>query len=263
MTSTQLENKLTELWGDKVKPFNVPQTSRLIKNIDFSTLTKENLVTLLDILVKASGSNRSGFSVDLDNYDILDFVRQKLIQANHQSVRINPIRRCYDILFSNSKATEGLFALSSMYLVAELEHILKKESKYLNTDGTIVKELPRSLRNKLSRNNIYKIGKRINQIGDILKIYCYRNNSQFAKYLKSYDKKTKAFMKVRLKDAFNSINGKKIKAKYVHTKLVERINTSRNQIMHGENSYLNGEIFFFLSLHAIYYVLNENMYNEY
>jgi hypothetical protein len=262
MTNIQLDNKLIQLWGDKVKPFNVPQTSRLIDNIDFAILTTENLVTLLDILVKASGSNRSGFSVDFDNYDILNFVRQKLICANHQSVRINPIRRCYDILFSNNSSTQGLFALSSMYLVAELEHILKKESKYLNTNGTIIKELPKSLRGKLSTNT-YKIGKRINQIGDMIKIYCYRNNSQFAEYLKSYDKKTKAFMKVRLKDAYDTINGKKIKAKYIHTELIARINTSRNQIMHGENSYLIGEIFFFLTLHSIYYLLNENMYNEY
>lgn len=262
MTTIELENKLIQLWGDKVKPFNVPQTSRLIDNINFATLTTENLITLLDILVKASGSNKSGFSVDLDNYDILNFVRIKLTNVNLKSVRINPIRRCYDILFYNNRLTLGLFALSSMYLVAELEHILKKESKYLNTDGTIIKVLPKSIRDKLSTRQ-YKIGKRVNQIGDILTIYCYRNNSQYAEYLKSYDKKTKAFMKVRLKDAYNYINGKKIKAKYIHSELIERINTSRNQIMHGENSYLTGEIFFFLTIHSIYYLLNENMYNEY
>lgn len=262
MTNIQLDNKLIELWGNKVKPFNVPQASRLIDNINFTTLTTENLITLLDILVKASGSDRSGFSVDFDNYDILNFVSRKLINTHYQSRRINPIRRCYDILFNYSQLTEGLFALSTMYLVAELEYILKKESKYLDTNGTIIKVIPKSLRDKLSTNN-YKIEKRINQIGDILKIYCYRNNSEFAKYLKSYDKKTKAFMKVRLKDAYNSINGKKIKAKYIHTNIVARINASRNQIMHGENSYLIGEIFFFLTLHSIYYLINENMYNEY
>jgi hypothetical protein len=262
MTDIELENILIQLWGDKVKPFNVPETSRLIENINFTTLTTENLITLLDILVKASSSNRSGFSVDFDNYDILNFVRQKLINTNHRSVRLNPIRRCYDILFSNNSSTQGLFALSSMYLVAELEHILKKESKYLNTDGTIVKEIPRSLRNNLSTHN-FRIGKRINQIGDIIKIYCYRNNSQFAEYIKSYDKKTKAFMKVRLKDAYNTVNGKNIKVRYIHTELITRINTSRNHIMHGEDSYLIGEIFFFLTLHSIYYLLNENMYDEY
>lgn len=262
MTNTQLDNKLRELWGDRVKPFNVPPSSRLIHNIDFSRLSTDNLVTLLDILLKASGSNQSGFSVDRDNYDILDFVRQKLINTHYQSKRIHPIRRCYDILFSNSRATEGLFALSSMYLVAELEYILKRETKYLDIDGTITKEIPKALQKQLYTKS-YKVGKRVNQIGDILKIYCYRNNSDFANYLKTYDKNTKAFMKVRLKDAFNTINGKKIKAKYVHTNLFARINTSRNQIMHGEKSFLIGEIFFFLTLHSIYYLYNQDLYTEY
>ena len=149
-----------------------------------------------------------------------------------------------------------------MYLIAELEHILKKESKYLDIDGTIVRKIPKTLGTKLYTNN-YKIGKRINQIGDILKIYCYRNNSKFANYLKSYDTKTKAFIKVRLKDAYNTINGKKIKVKYIHTPIITRINNSRNQTMHGENSYLIGEIFFYLTLHSIYYLLNENVYKEY
>ena len=262
MTNRQLESKLIELWRDAVKPFNVPIASTLMDNIDFTKLTTENLVTLLDILLKSSGSNKSGFSVDKDNYDILDFVRQKLVGTYYQSRRVDPIRRCYDILFSHNSATEGLFALASMYLIAELEYILKKESKYLNIDGTVIRIIPKSLGSKLFTNN-YKIGKRINQIGDIIKIYCYRNKSAFSKYLKSFDKKTKAFMKVRLKDAYNSIDGKRIKAKYIHTDLIARINASRNQTMHGENSYLIGEIFFYLTLHSIYYLLNPNMYTEY
>jgi len=262
MTNKQLENKLIELWGDKVKPFNVPPTSRLIDNIDFANLNTDNLITILDILLKSSSSDKSGFSVDKDNYDILNFVRAKLVETYYQSRRVNPIRRCYDILFSFSPENEGLFALASMYLIAELEHILKKESKYLTIDGTIVRTIPKTLGKKLFSNN-YKIGTRINQIGDIIKIYCYRNNSKFASYLKSYDTKTKAFIKVRLKDVYSIINGKKIKAKYIHTPIISRINTSRNQTMHGENSYLIGEIFFYLTLHSIYYLLNENMYKQY
>ena len=258
MTNKQLEDKLIELWGGIVKPFNVPLTSRLTENIDFTKLTIENLITLLEILLMSSSSDKSGFSVDKDNYDILDFVRQKLVSTHYQSRRVNPVRRCYDILFNNNVATQGLFALASMYLIAEFEHILKKDSKYLAIDGKIIKTIPKSI-----KINNHRIGKRVNQIGEILKIYCYRNNSEFATFLKSYDKKTKAFIRVRLKDSYNSIDGKKIKAKYIHTNLVERITDSRNQTMHGENSYLIGEIFFYLTIHSIYYLLNPNMYQEY
>jgi len=70
-------------------------------------------------------------------------------------------------------------------------------------------------------------------------------------------------MKVQGKGLFNTIDGKKIKVKYIHTSLITRINASRNQIMHGESSYLIGEIFFFLTLHSIYYLLNDNIYKSY
>lgn len=262
MKNEELDNKLIELWGNKVKPFNVPPNSRLIENIDFNSLTTKNLITILDILVKSSWSDKSGFSVDSDNYDILDFVRSELNSAHYQSRRINPIRRCYDILFNYNKETEWLFALASMYLIAELEYLLKKDSWYLSIDGTIIKTIPKSLRTKISTSQ-YKIGKRINQIGDIITIYCYRNNWEFATYLKNYDSTTKAFMKIRLKDAYSEINGKKIPARYHHINLKDRINKSRNQTMHGENPHLIGEIFFYLTLHSIYYLTNKNVYTEY
>lgn len=262
MEKPELESKLVELWGSIIKPFNPPITSRLHENMDLDSLTNENLIFLVDILMKSSSSSMYGFSVDRDNYDILYTVGLKLKAINSISRRLDPILRCYDILISDYSKNVGMFALSTMYLVADLERYLKSNNIYLNPEGFIVKEIPQTLRKNISSHN-YKVGKRINQIGDVIKIYCYRNNSNFAMYLKKFDFETKKYNKIKLKDCYNEINGKKIKAKYNHLNLVDRVNKTRNLIMHGEKSYLISEMFFFLSLNGIIFLYDRNAYSEY
>lgn len=262
MTTNQLENILVQLWGSTVKPFNVPKNSELSRHIDINSLSEKNLIYLLDLLLKSSSSSMYGFSVDRDNYDILQVMRTRFYNIKSTSRRLKPILRCYDILYTNHRTQEGLFPLATMYLVAEMEHLLKSSCVYLDKDGIIVKEIPRTLRQKLSSPH-FRVGKRINQIGDVIKIYCYRNNSHFSIYLKNLDKKIIAYNKFRLKGCYNSINGKKIKAKYNHIEIVNRINQTRNLLMHGDKSYLNSEIFFYLTLHSIFYLEHQDIYDIY
>jgi hypothetical protein len=262
MEKLELENKLIELWGSTVKPFNPALTSRLYENIDLDNLTNENLIYLVDILMKSSSSSMYGFSVDRDNYDILYTVGVKLKAINSISRKLDPILRCYDILIGDASKNVGMFALATMYLVADLERYLKSNSIYLNGEGIIIKEIPKTLRATISSHQ-FKIGKRINQIGDVIKIYCYRNNSSFAIYLKNIDAETKKYNKIKLKDCYNIINGKRIKPKLNHLNLIERVNVTRNLLMHGEKSYLTTEMFFFLSLNAIIFLYDQNVYSEY
>lgn len=262
MTQRELEDKLIELWGATVKPFNPPSGSRLSDNINLSDLSDQSLISLLDILLKSSASDMSGFSVDYDNYDILQVVKEKLSSIHSTSRRLFPVLRCYEILLNHSTSTEGLLPLATMYLISEIEYSLKLRSKYLDDKGIISKEIPTSLSRRLSSSQ-RRVGKRISQIGDVIKIYCYRNNSPFSIYLKSYDKTTKQYIKILLKGHYNVTNGKRKKARYTHTALIETVNESRNSIMHGEKSYLGTLIFLFLTLHAIFFLNHQDMYQGY
>lgn len=262
MTKRDLENILVRLWGSTVKPFNTQPNSRLAENIDLESLTDKNLIYILDVLLKSSSSSMYVFSVDYDNYDIFRIIKSRLYAIKSNSRRIKPILRCYDILESNPRTQEGLFAIATIYLVSEIENLLKSQCLYINQDGIIKKEIPKTLRRKISSPQ-FKIGKRINQIGDVIKLYCYRNNSPFAYYLKNLDKEIIAFNKVRLKGHFNIENGNKMQAKYHHIKIVDRVNQIRNLMMHGNMPYLDTEIFFYLTLHSIFFLEHKKIYDEY
>jgi hypothetical protein len=259
MTNQELQNLLISLWGSTVKPFNLPTNPQLKDHVNLSLLSNENLIYLVDIFLHDAMSNSSGFSVSLDTYEILGEVMKRLRKIASSSRRLNPVLRCYEALFTQSCEIRGQFSLATMYIIAEIEYLLKKESSFLDVDGKIKLELPQSLRDELSSSQ-WKVGKQISQIGDILKIYCFENNSLFATYLKNFDSNATTYNVKKLQGCYNEINGVKLPVMYEHYTLFERVKKSRNLIMHGEEPYYGCEIFFFLSLHAIFFISSPNLY---
>jgi hypothetical protein len=258
MNKTDLKAKLVELWGSTIKPINVDAQLRLSRHINFGSLDDEALVFLLDILLKSSGSSGSGFSVDFDNYDILDFIRGRMYQVRSISRRLLPILRCYDIFYGrNTGANEGQWSLAVMYLISALESYFRSNNPYTDSEGVVVQALPQTL-------NIRKnVGSRINQIGEILKIYRYQNGTDFARYLQSYDTEIITYINslINGQDLHNVIDGVKIPAQYVHLNIIERISTTRNSVMHG-NRQAGQDMFLYLTLYSIMFLYDESMYSN-
>lgn len=259
MNETDLKKKLTDLWGGLTKPINVDPKLRLINHLDFDELNDEALVSLLDILLKSSGSSGSGFSVDLDNYDILDFMRQRLYQVKATSRRLMPTLRCYDAFAGrNTGPNEGQWSLAVMFLISSLESYFRENNPYTDAGGVVVQQLPQTL--SFQKNT----GNRVNLIGQALELYLYSSPSKFAEYLCGFDAEVIRYVNdlIKRNNLHNVIDGVVVPANYVHTSLVERLNSTRNAVMHGERQ-AGHDMFLFLTLHSIMFVYDQNLFAKY
>ncbi len=137
MTTSELEIKMIRIMGSPVKPFNVNQANRIINHIDLNSLTNENLIYLLDVSSKALHHQCMGSWLTMTIMSILWLIKDKLYSVKSISRRLNPILRCYDIIFNQSHEKPGTFALATIYLVAEFESYLKANNRYLDKNGII------------------------------------------------------------------------------------------------------------------------------
>lgn len=268
MTNAQLKSLIQQRWGSLIRPDNDDPRFLISEAVDFSILSDENLICLLEIIQNATSPDRYGFSATADNFRLLRLIREKISKkANAKTCpqdRISPVLLCYDALVLEDMWQPGLYALATMYLIAEIEWCMKELCPYLTSDGYITRDLPMQLVRQLTkRDEKYKMkkkGKRVSQIEPLMLIYCYRNTNPFALYLKDIDASMKRYTKEVMRGRFNYVDGIKVKHPYQHTDVFKRINETRNSVMHGSESFLMSELHFYLNLHAILFLSNQGIY---
>ena len=80
----------------------------------------------------------------------------------------------------------GGLAISDTYLLAQLEFLCRKKSRYLNEDRTIKLTIPEKLRKKVK---LESKPARVNQINQAFILYLYRNRTILGKRLRALEKK--------------------------------------------------------------------------
>ena len=113
--------------------------------------------------------------------------------------------------------------MTAVYLLAQLEFLCRKKSRYLNEDGTIKRTIPAELRNKA---HLRPSQTRVNRIEQAFVLYRYRNRTLVGKRLRLLERKLR---------------------------IAERLGKIRNPVMHGELPDPAVEAKFFALLIAMFY----------
>lgn len=224
-------------WGMKVRNVqllasNIPQ---IRDHVNFNRTSRSLKAHIAEKLILESCGRIGAFC---ESGDVTWYIREFGLELRDDGAiftgrRIQPLKAALLLLahmqFSsalpiNSSDCDhiraGGAAMSAMYLLAHLEFLFRKKSRYLYEDGTVKQPIPETLRKKHKINN----KKRINNIDLALILYLYRNNS--AKCLQVLEKKLG---------------------------IARRLKRVRHPIMHGELPDPGFEAMFFGLLTAIFY----------
>jgi hypothetical protein len=165
MTNQDLAELFVREWGILHKPStSLLNTSKgifqLLKN-DYTDLSDENLIFIGDLILKSVGLHKGSFGIDGDVMGFLWIIHKKLnFLFSAQSIqipgssRIPPLKVVFDLIMKGMEQpisfppryTLGCFAVSTMYLISEIEFIFKYKSRYLDQDGKIKMAFPEALK---------------------------------------------------------------------------------------------------------------------
>lgn len=222
----EFEQKCFEAWGkserDVGQLFDIsnPKIKDIVDD-DFQRLSCHLKLHIALKIINESLYN-AGTIVDSGdlNWYIRNFAEDIKWSCNSFDYRRSiPLKSALFLLISNTSQSEfskrshidhilaGGIMPATLYLVSQLEYLLRKNSRYLDTDGKVIKEIPPQLQKKTIPK--YQVGtrKRVNRINDAFVMYTYRNQSLTARTLKHLDSKLL---------------------------ISKRLDKSRNRIMHGE-----------------------------
>ncbi|MDX2006012.1 MAG: hypothetical protein SFU83_12100 [Meiothermus sp.] len=252
------ENALIALlqseWGSLKKPYKFGYDDgsgfRLYRSINFSELTDDAKARLCEIAIIYSSPNLGSMISDEDIPWVLSGFATDLAYSSLATRRKIPLVTAINIILEKPRFLNLLglpffnehFAVVTPYLIAELELWTRINSPYLNFQGLVTKEIPKTVAApKRHKQKAKKRGTRENRIGVALRSMLFRNKSDLAQRIKRLDRGFKAY------EVMENGNPRRIES------IADRIDHTRNLIMHGEANLIPSEAYFFAFLLAIYF----------